>query len=184
MPGRSFSKIIRRFREVAGAPPDDRKGKNTRSPMATIALSAFPVFFTRCPSFLIFPRAREEAGGRHNARSLFAVERIPCDNQIRQTLDPVEPSQLFCLFDGLHADFDQAGLLEFMRAVENTRLIALDATWYFSSQSENIHCPHCSRIAHKSGECLHFHSAITPVIVSPSHKEVVPRRPEFIIPQD
>lgn len=184
MQGSSFPKIIRRFREVAGELPDFRKGKNTRYTMADIALSAFSVFFTQCPSFLSFQRAMEEARGRNNARSLFEVESIPCDNHIRQSLDPVEASHLFSLFDELHAGFDQVGLLEAMRAVENTRLIALDGTWYFSSQSENIRCPHCSRIEHKNGECTHYHSAITPVIVSPSHKEVVPLRPEFIVPQD
>jgi len=126
----------------------------------------------------------EEARGRNHARSLFEVKRISCDNHIRQTLDPVEPFHLFSLFDELHAGFDQAGLLEARRAVGNTRLIALDATWYFSSQSESIHCPHCSRIEHQNGPCTHFHSAITPVIVSPAHKEVVPLRPEFIVAQD
>lgn len=184
MQGGIFSKIIRRFRDVAGALPDCRKGKNTSYTMADIALSAFSVFFTQSPSFLSFQRAMEEARGRNNARSLFGVEGIPCDNHIRQTLDPVEPSQLFSLFDELHAGFDQAGLLEAMRAAGNTRLIALDATWYFSSQSESIHCPHCSRIEHQNGQCTHYHSAITPVIVSPAHKEVVPLRPEFIVPQD
>jgi hypothetical protein len=184
MQGNVFKKIIRRFRDVAGALPDVRKGKNTRYTMADIALSAFSVFFTQCPSFLSFQTAMEESRGRNNARSLFEVDNIPCDNHIRQTLDPVEPSHLFCLFDELHAGFEQAGRLEAMRAVGNTRLIALDATWYFSSQSENIHCPHCSRIEHQNGQRTHYHSAITPVIVSPSHKEVVPLRPEFIIPQD
>ena len=52
----------------------------------------------------------EEARGRNNARSLFEVEKIPCDNHIRHTLDPIEPAQLFSLFDELHAGFEQAGL--------------------------------------------------------------------------
>ena len=184
MQGSTFSRIIRRFGEVAGALPDARKGKNTRYTMADIALSAFSVFFTQSPSFLSFQKSMEEARGRNNARSLFAVENIPCDNHIRQTLDPVEPSHLFELFDELHEGFAQAGVLEAMRAVENTRLIALDGTWYFSSQADNLHCPHCSRIEHQNGTCTHYHSAITPVMVSPLHKEVVPLRPEFITPQD
>lgn len=71
-----------------------------------------------------------------------------------------------------------------MRAVERTRLIALDATWYFSSQSQNIHCPNCSCLRHADGQTTHYHSAITPVIVSPGHAQVVPLRPEFITPQD
>lgn len=184
MQGGVFQKTIRRFREVAGALPDCRKGKNTRYSMADIALSAFSVFFTQCPSFLAFQKAMEDARGRNNARSLFGVDRIPCDNHIRQTLDPVAPSRLFCLFDELHEGFDRAGRLEAMRAVGGTRLIALDGTWYFSSQSENIRCQNCSRIEHGNGTCTHYHSAITPVIVSPSHKQVVPLRPEFIVPQD
>ena len=48
-----------------------------------------------------------------------------------------------------------------MRAVEGTRLIALDGTWYFSSQSQNIHCPNCSSQRHADGRVTHFHSAAT-----------------------
>ena len=76
------------------------------------------------------------------------------------------------------------GVLEAMRAVGHTRLIAIDATWYFSSSSQNIHCPNCSSLRHAEGQITHFHSAITPVIVSPGHAQVVPLRPEFITPQD
>jgi hypothetical protein len=125
-----------------------------------------------------------QARGLNNARSLFQVEHIPTDNHIRQMLDPVAPHHLFSLFDELHKAFDQTGVLENMRAVGHTRLIALDATWYFSSQSQNIHCPHCSCIGHTDGQTTHFHSAITPVLASPGHAQVVPLRPEFITPQD
>jgi hypothetical protein len=179
-----FDHFIKRLRTVAAALPDCRTGDNTFYSMADFALSAFSVFFTQCPSFLSFQQAMEQARGRNNARSLFQVERIPCDNHIRQTLDPVEPSHLFSLFDDLHQSFDEIGVLESMRAVGRTRLIALDATWYFSSSSKNIHCPNCSRIEHANGQLTHYHSAITPVIVSPGHAQVVPLRPEFIVPQD
>jgi glutathione S-transferase len=181
---RAFDHLIGRWRAVSATLPDRRTGDNSRYTMADIALSAFAVFFTQCPSFLSFQQNMEQSRGRNNARSLFQVERIPSDNHIRQTLDPVEPSHLLSLFDDLHQAFDQTGLLEAMRAVENTRLIALDATWYFSSQSKNIHCKRCSCLSHAEGQVTHFHSAITPVIVSPGHQQVVSLRPEFITPQD
>lgn len=136
------------------------------------------------PFLLSFQRALAQASGGNNARSLFKVQSIPCDNHIREMLDPVEPAHLFSLFDDLYQGFDKAGLLEAMRAIGQTRLIALDATWYYSSQSENIHCPNCSCIRHADGQTTHFHSAITPVIVSPGHGQVVSLRPEFILPQD
>ena len=181
---RRFDQLIEHWRTVFAALPDRRTGKNRRYAMADIAQSAFAVFFTQCPSFLSFQQNMEKTRGRNNARSLFQIQSIPCDNQIRQTLDPVEPVHLFSLFDDVHQAFDQVGLLEAMRAVHGTRLIALDATWYFSSHSKNIHCPKCSCIRHADGQTTHFHSAITPVVVSPAHSQVVPLRPEFIVPQD
>lgn len=184
MNARRFDELIQRWRTVASGLPDPRTGDNTQFEMADIALSAFAVFFTQCPSFLSFQQNREQAQGRNNARSLFQVGRIPSDNHIRQTLDPVSPRHLFSLFDELHQAFETAGLLPAMRAVQDTRLIALDATWYFSSQSKNLHCPNCSCLRHPEGTLTHFHSAITPVIVSPGHSQVVPLRPEFIVPQD
>lgn len=184
MNARGFDHLIGRVRSVCGQLPDGRTGDTTQFEMADIGLSAFAVFFTPCPSFLSFQQNMEMAQGRNNARSLFPVGRIPSDNHIRQTLDPVEPSHLFSLFDDLHQAFDPAGLLQALRAVQAPRLIALDATWYFSSQSKNIHCPNGSCIRHAEGHRTHFHSAIMPVIVSPRHGQVVPLRPEFIVPQD
>ena len=177
-----FNHFIKGLHTVAAALPDSRTGDNCIYTMSDIALSAFSVFFTQCPSFLSYQQGMEESRGRNNARSLFQIQQIPCDNHIRQRLDPVAPSHLFSLFDDLYQAFDQTGVLEAMRAVHNTRLIALDATWYFSSK--NIHCPNCSRIEHADGQLTYYHSAITPVIVSPSHAQVLPLRPEFITPQD
>lgn len=182
MNARHFDQLVERWRAVAGGLPDRRTGDNASYSMADFALSAFAVFFTQSPSFLSFQQNMEKVQGRNNARSLFGVERIPCDNQIREMLDPVQPAELFSLFDDLHQGFAEAGLLENMRAVEKTQLIALDGTWYFSSQK--IQCENCSCLRHADGTRTHYHSAITPVIVSPGHAQVVPLRPAFIHPQD
>ena len=181
---RRFDQFIQRWRAVAAGLPDRRTGDNCFHDLADIATSPLAVFFTQCPSFLSFQQNMEKASGRNNARSLFQIGRIPSDNHIRQTLDPIEPTHLLCFFDDLHQGFEEAGLLEAMRAVGGTRLVALDATWYFSSQSKNIHCANCSCLRHADGRGTHFHSAITPVVVSPAHAQVVPLRPEFITPQD
>ena len=179
---RHFDHAIRRWRDVVAGLPDPRTGNNCSYSMADIALSAFAVFFTQSPSFLSFQQNMQKAHGRNNARSLFQVERIPCDNHIRETLDSVEARELFGLFDDVYQAFEGTGLLQDMRAAQNTRLIALDATWYFSSQK--LHCQNCSCLRHTDGTTTHYHSAITPVIVSPGHSQVVPLRPEFIRPQD
>ena len=96
----------------------------------------------------------KETRGRSNAQTFFQIERIPSDNHIRQMLDPVEPSHLEDLFDGIYQAFLQQGVLTAMRAVHDTQLIALDGTWYFSSQSGNVHCEHCSSIEQGASQIL------------------------------
>lgn len=73
-------------------------------------------------------------------------------------------------------------MLESFRGVENPTPIALDGTWYFSSQ--NIHCPNGSCIEHDPGQITDDQSAITAVIVAPGQRHAIGWRPEFITPQD
>jgi hypothetical protein len=87
-----FDKIVQRIRDCASSLPDARQGKNTYLSMQDIALSAFSVFFTQCPSFLSHQSQMKKARGRSNAQSLFQIQQVPSDNHIRQVLDPIEPS--------------------------------------------------------------------------------------------
>lgn len=178
----SWDDCVGSLRRTLGTFPDARTGENTQYSMADIGLSAFSVFFTQSPSFLSTQMALEKNKGCSNAKSLFQIQKIPCDNHIRQCLDSVAPENLFPLYDEVYQDLRQAGQLESMRAFHQTQLIALDGTWYFSSAK--ISCPQCSCLEHKSGGKTYYHSAITPVIVAPGQPQVVALRPEFIVPQD
>jgi hypothetical protein len=170
------------LRKVTAAFPDRRTGDNTQYSMEDIGLSAFSVFFTQSPSFLAHQKTMQKAKGQSNAQSLFAIDQIPCDNHIRQSLDPVPPEKLFPLYDNVFQALRDQGILESFRAVQDTLLIALDGTWYFSSHT--LHCPQCSCLEHKSGEKTYYHSAVTPVLVAPGQPHAIPLRPEFITPQD
>lgn len=181
-----FHDLIRQLRDCADALPDPRTGDNTTYTMADIALGAFSVFFTQSPSFLESQSDMQRRRGRDNAQTLFQIEKIPTDNHIRKVLDTVEPRHLFGMFDEAWRLFESSDVLESMRqtSFNNTQLIALDGTRYFSSQSDHIHCPNCSSSTHANGTTTHFHAAITPVIVSPGHRRALPLKPEFIVPQD
>ena len=81
--------LRRRMQQV----PDHRKeGPNTRYSIQDAALGAFGIFFTQSPSFLDYQRRLQQTKGQNNARTLFGVERIPCDNQVRNLLDPIVPA--------------------------------------------------------------------------------------------
>lgn len=179
-----FDQLIGQLRQRFADFADRRKGKNIQYSMEDIALSTFSVFFTQCPSFLAHQKAMEKNKGRSNAQSLFQIDRIPTPEHIRDMLDPVEPAEIFPVYDSVYEALKERGVPDDFRGVNDTRLIALDGTWYFSSKSRNIHCPRCSSLNHKNGEVTHFHSAITPVIIGPGQPYAIPLRPEFIVPQD
>ncbi len=182
MKGTRFQDLLGELRQIFAAWPDRREGQNLSYAMEDFGASAFAVFFTQSPSFLAHQKAMQAARGHHNAQSLFQVEAIPCDNQIRQRLDPIPPATLFPMYDRIDQTLRAHGLLQRFRGVHDSALIALDGTWYFSSHK--IHCPGCSRLEHQSGQVTYYHSAVTPVRVAPGQPEVIALRPEFITPQD
>ena len=136
-----FEQLVTRFRERLGQLPDHRTGKNISYRIRDAALSAFSVFFTQSPSFLAHQRAMEKSKGRSNAGSLFQIEKIPSDNQIRSLLDPIAPENLSPLFAEILLALAQAGELEQFRVLEGQLLVSMDGTSYFSSKA--IHCPNC-----------------------------------------
>ena len=177
-----WDNLVQQMRQVFAALPDRRTGENTEYTMEDFGVSAFSVFFTQSPSFLAAQKTMQEAKGRSNAQSLLQIEQIPCDNQIRQTLDTVSPEELFPLYDQVFEALRKQDVIENYRAVHDTIPIALDGTWYHSSK--NIHCPNCSCMEHQNGEKTYYHSAVTPVIVAPGQPHAISLRPEFITPQD
>ena len=89
--GLKFSDMLKILKESLGEIPEHRRGRNRYYEIADAGLAAFAVFFMQSPSFLAYQQDMERRRGRNNARSLFGVEQIPSDGQIRNLLDPVEP---------------------------------------------------------------------------------------------
>ncbi len=182
MKSASFKDLVGCLIEVLTGLPDLRKGQNLSYQMKNFGLSAFAVFFLQSRSFLAYQTAMQKVKGQNNAASLFQIDKIPCDNQLRQMLDPVSPDHLFPVYDRIYDTLREKGILNSFRGVHDSTLIALDGTWYFSSKK--IHCPCCSSLKHSNGEITYYHSAVTPVIVGSGKSEVIALRPEFITPQD
>jgi hypothetical protein len=162
--------------------PDHRKGSNTQYSIQEAALGAFGIFFMQSPSFLDYQRHLQQTKGHHNACTLFGVAQIPCDNQVRNLLDPIMPRVLNGVFLEVLEGLKQHGTLANFRGLKDQLLIALDGTQYFSSNT--IYCQHCLRRQTSKGHTLYYHTAITPVIVCPGRSEVIALPPEYIMPQD
>jgi hypothetical protein len=178
----SLEKLIENIKQSFGKFCDIRKGKNTKYDMVDAGIGAFSVFFTQSPSFLSSQEDMKKTNGRCNAESLFGMDQIPCDNQIRSLLDPVAPSSVSPVFREIFERLDRSGVLNNFRSHANKLLVILDGTQYFSSQK--IHCEKCNSRELSNGKINYFHSVLTPVIAQPGNEHVIPMAPEFIIPQD
>jgi len=175
-------KLIQRIKRELGKLPDSRKGENTQYEMQDAGMGAFSVFFTQSPSFLAHQEAIKRTKGQSNAESIFSIERIPSDNQIRNILDPVSPEKLNSIYRGVVNELEKTEILGDMRSYSNKLLIAIDGTEYFSSKK--VHCEKCSQRILKNGETNYYHTALTPVIVQAGNQHVISLEPEFITPQD
>jgi hypothetical protein len=178
----TFEALQSIFHQRIATLPDHRKGQNTPYSITDAALGAFGLFFTQSPSFLDYQRTLQRTQGQNNARTLVRVAQIPCDNQGRNLLDPLRPSTLDGVFLEVVEGLVQSGLLANFRVLHAQLLIALDGTPSFSSKT--IHCPNCLTRHTANGQTLSYHTAITPVILCPTHSEVLALPPEFIMPQD
>ena len=75
----------------------------------------YSVFFTQSPSFLEHQRLMKSSKGKDNGSSLFSLNEIPCDNQIRTLLDPVTASKIFGAFQRVYQWLKKQGVLKRFR---------------------------------------------------------------------
>jgi hypothetical protein len=177
-----FELVISAIRDGFESLRDQHKGSNnSRYTLSDAALSAFSVFMMQSPSFLAHQRDMQRQKGRDNVQTLFGVQQTPSDNQIRNLLDGVQPSELGEIFWTIYAQLEAEGLLREHRGIHNNLLCGIDGTQYFSSSA--IHCENCTQRQREDG--MHYsHWVIVPVLVRADSTHVFTLEPEFIVPQD
>ena len=174
--------VISELRSVCASLPDKRTGSNIRHEMADFGLAAFSLCFMQSPSFLAHQRALSRAWERSNGETLFAMSRIPTDNQIRAMLDPVTPDRLYPLFASLRERLETGGGLRPFRRLDGHLLVALDGTEYFCSAK--ISRSNGSRRKRGDGAVEYHHNMVTVALVAPGHARAIPLVPEVVVPRD
>ena len=108
--------LIQFLRQELDDLPDQRKpSNNTKYQVEDAVMAAFSVFFTQSPSFLEHQRLMKSTKGKDNAESLFSLNKIPCDNQIRNLLDPVPASKIFVVFKTVYQWLEAKGIINKFR---------------------------------------------------------------------
>lgn len=178
----TFNDMVNRFKSSASEFPGKRTGGNPAYSMEDAAAGAFPVFFTQSPPFPAFQRTMEQNKGESGAGTSSGMDRIPCDNHIRELSDGVHPSHIFPMSPFIPGEIAGFGCPDIFRSVNSNLLTAPDGTHYFSSDA--VCCGNCSATEHRNGRISYPHSAAAPVTASPGNGRVISLEPEFIMPRD
>ncbi len=171
-----------RLRACCARMPDPRRGDNRRYTMADVGMAAPAVFLMQSPSFLAHQRALAERGRRSNAHTLCGLDRIPCDNHVRQLLDGVPAEHFDAQFHAIVGDLDARGALAPMRRLDGHTLVALDGTEFF--RSRKVHRDNCSTRKRADGGVEYFHQMLAATVVAPGRAQSLPLPPEFVRPRD
>lgn len=126
-----------------------------------------------------------------NRKSLFGIERLLSDNQVRNILDSIPTCHLEDAQDDLIFKMQRSAVLKDFRKSIHVRgeqpinlgyLLPLDGLETF--RSEKIHCPSCCVAHHKDGRIDYFHRVLLSGLVHPKKNLFLPLTQEFIVKQD
>jgi hypothetical protein len=156
----------------------DYRLSDTEISLTDALMAAFALFSLKSPSLLAFDKHRVEG----NLGTIYAIDRVPCDTQMREILDPVSPESVRPLFKSVFGQLQRGKALESMMFLNDYYLLALDGTEYFSSKT--IHCASCLQKVHRNGSITYYHQMLGAALVHPDQRAVIPLMPEPIIKQD
>jgi len=171
-----FGQIRTAFAQIK----DHRPG-NIEISFADALMSGFAVFSLKDPSLLAFDQRRQE--GDPNLKRVYGIGRVPCDSQLREILDEVDPAQLRTAFKRVFSQLQRGKALEQMQFLDGHYLLSGDGTgYYYSKKVGNDSC-----LTKKSGaysETTYHQQFYGVSLVHPDFREVIPFCPEPIIKQD
>jgi hypothetical protein len=160
---------------------EDHRPGNVQHCLGDALMSGFAMFSLKDPSLLAFEERRIEAP--HNLMTIYGMGSIPCDTSMREILDGVDPNDLRPLFKNAFRLLQRGKALEQMVFMEDSYLLNLDGTGYFSSST--LYSDACmEKVSTKTGKVTYYLQAVGAVIVHPDSKEVIPICPETIRKQD
>jgi hypothetical protein len=145
-------------------------------------MSAFACMYFQDPSLNEFQRRMQEEQHKNNLKTLFGVENIPQNTQLRDILDEIPSEVMAPIFKDFFNRLRRHKHLEEYAILPNTLLCAIDGTQYHSSK--NTHCPCCLTKDHKKAGISYSHAVLQGAIMHPDKKQVIPVMPEAIANTD
>src|SRR2546426_10524304 len=119
----SADALFRLVRSRCDDVPDPRS-LEPEIPLGDALMSAFAMFSLKDPSLLAFDERRQDPND--NFRTIYGIDHVPCDTQMRAILDPLDPNDLRPLFGDVFRCLQRGKALERFTYLDGYYLISLD----------------------------------------------------------
>jgi len=172
----SFSAFKNLVLERSAKLKDNRQKSKAHYSLQDCCMSAFAMMFFQDPSLLAFQQRLKQKMQKDNLGTLFNVQDIPADTQLRENLDTIESHHLELLFADFFYPLQQGKQLEQLKFFNDMYLVSIDGTQYFTS--ENISCPYCLKKESKKTGIRFSHQVVAATMVCPGVRQVLPLAPE------
>jgi hypothetical protein len=158
----------------------DHRRINRSIELPDILRSAFAMFSLKSASLLSFEEQTKQE--KKNLKSIYHIETIPSDTQMRTALDPIDPDPIRDVFVSLYEKLSESGVTREYEYFKGHVIVSVDGVEHF--YSTKVHCQHCTTRTNRNGETSYHHSGLAAVIVHPDQEEVFPLDFEPILNQD
>jgi hypothetical protein len=161
------------FREL----PDWRQAKRVNHTIHDVVMSGFAMMYFQEPSMLQFQESLRNDEGRDNLQTLFGVETIPKDTQMRSVLDELDREQFRPAFKDFTSRLQRGKHLEQYKLSDGSYLCSIDGSEYFGSDALN--CSGC--LTKQTRATLRYsHQILQGALMHPDKRQVIPLMPEEI----
>jgi hypothetical protein len=178
----NFTGLRKKLSEVFQSIPDWRQQSKVNISIHDAMMSNFACMYFQDPSLLQFQKRMQEEQHRNNLNTLFGVEDIPKETQMREINDGVDSEYLRPIFKDYYMRLQRGKHLEQFQIFPGLYYFPIDGSQFFGSN--DIHCEQCLVKEHQNGSVSYSHQVLQGGIMHPDCSEVIPFMPEQIVNTD
>lgn len=174
----SFSALRKTLSDRLESISDHRQAAKVNHSIHDVFMSGFAMMYFQDPSMLQFQKNLEDEIHKNNLRTLFQVQTIPKDSQMKDVMDEIDSLELEPVFEEWFVALQRGKHLEQYRFLGDWHLISFDGSGYFNS--DKICCSGCLRKESKSGKVRYEHQIVQAALMHPDMRQVIPLAPEAV----
>lgn len=178
----NFTSLRKKASEIFSTIPDWRQEKKVNISIHDALMSGLACMYFQDPSLLQFQQRLQEEQHRNNLITLFDVQTIPKETQMREIIDNLSSDYLEPVFKDYYLRLQRSKHLEAFQIFPSLYYFPMDGSQFFSSK--DIHCEQCLTKEHRDGSKSYAHQVLQGGIAHPDCAQVIPFMPEQIVNTD